>query len=42
MAIKAHGQPVSGDALSKGLKKLVKEFDQIAIPDYGRYINLQH
>lgn len=39
MAITGHGQPVSGDTLSKGLKKLVKEFDQISIPDYGRYVN---
>lgn len=39
MTITGHGKPVSGDALSKGLKKLVKEFDQIAIPDYGRYIH---
>lgn len=39
MALTGHGQPVSGDTLSKGLKKLVKEFDQIAIPDYERYIH---
>lgn len=39
MAITGHGQPVSGDELAKGLEKLVKEFDQIATPDYGRYIN---
>lgn len=39
MAITGHGQPVSGDELAKGLEKLVKEFDQIATPDFGRYIN---
>jgi hypothetical protein len=39
LAITGHGQPLSCNKLSKGLKKLVKEFDQNAIPDYGRYIN---
>jgi hypothetical protein len=31
--------PLSGEMLANGLKKLVSEFEQIAIPDYGKYVN---
>ena len=37
--ITGHGSPISGEQLTKGLHKLVSEFDQIAIPDYGKYVN---
>lgn len=37
--ITGHGSPLSGERLTKGLHKLVSEFDQIAIPDYGKYVN---
>lgn len=30
---------VSGSELSDGLDRLVKEFDGIVIPDYGRFVN---
>lgn len=36
--ITGHGQPMSGEELSKGLTTLVNEFDRVAIPDYGRYV----
>lgn len=39
VAVTGHGQPVSGQLLSEGLDRLVREFDQIAIPDYGRFVN---
>lgn len=39
VAITGHGHPLSGVELSDGLKRLVKEFDHVAIPDYGRFIN---
>lgn len=39
VAITGHGHPVSGAELSDGLKKLVKEFDRIALPDYGRFVD---
>ena len=39
VAVTGHGTPMSGEALANGLKKLVKEFDRIAIPDYGRYVD---
>jgi len=42
VAVTGHGQPMSGDELSDSLSKLVNEFDRIAIPDYGRYVNREH
>ncbi|KYD16391.1 MBL fold metallo-hydrolase [Saccharococcus caldoxylosilyticus] len=38
-AITGHGVPVSGDKLRKGLEKLAREFDRIAVPDYGKYVH---
>jgi glyoxylase-like metal-dependent hydrolase (beta-lactamase superfamily II) len=40
-AITGHGLPMSGELLSESLDKLVREFDHIAIPDYGKYVNKQ-
>ncbi|XOJ01668.1 MBL fold metallo-hydrolase [Paenibacillus polymyxa] len=39
VAVTGHGLPMSGELLTTSLKKLVNEFDQIAVPDYGRYVN---
>ncbi|WP_425423233.1 MBL fold metallo-hydrolase [Sporosarcina ureilytica] len=39
VAITGHGQPMSGQELADNLKKLAKEFDEIAIPSYGKYVN---
>lgn len=39
VAVTGHGKPVYGAELSDGLEKLVQEFDQRAIPDYGRFVN---
>lgn len=36
-AITGHGVPMSGEPLTMGLERLVNEFAQIAIPDYGKY-----
>jgi glyoxylase-like metal-dependent hydrolase (beta-lactamase superfamily II) len=38
VAVTGHGQPVSGEWLSTNLSKLVKDFDTIARPDYGKYV----
>ncbi|MEC0111056.1 MBL fold metallo-hydrolase [Paenibacillus taichungensis] len=38
-AVTGHGLPMSGEVLTTSLKKLVNEFDQIAVPDYGKYVN---
>ncbi|MEK4029524.1 MBL fold metallo-hydrolase [Pseudobacillus sp. FSL P4-0506] len=39
VAVTGHGLPMSGELLTNSLQKLVKEFDQIAIPDYGKYVD---
>ncbi|RSD21181.1 MBL fold metallo-hydrolase [Mesobacillus subterraneus] len=39
VAITGHGLPMSGELLSESLEKLVQEFDTIAIPDYGKYVD---
>ncbi|WP_075036306.1 MBL fold metallo-hydrolase [Halobacillus dabanensis] len=39
VAVTGHGKPVYGKELSDGLKRLVQDFDRIAIPDYGHYVN---
>ena len=39
IAITGHGLPMTGDLLADSLRKLVEEFDSIAIPDYGKYVD---
>src|SRR5699024_1177702 len=36
MVIPGHGPMMQGEALEEGLTNLVRNFDTIAIPDYGR------
>ncbi|WP_340701578.1 MBL fold metallo-hydrolase [Brevibacillus borstelensis] len=38
IAVTGHGLPVSGEELAEGLARLVRDFDSIALPDYGRYV----
>lgn len=38
IAATGHGTPMSGEELTRGLEKLVREFEAIAIPDQGRYV----
>jgi len=38
IAATGHGVPMHGGELSRGLEKLVAHFDEIAIPDHGRYV----
>jgi glyoxylase-like metal-dependent hydrolase (beta-lactamase superfamily II) len=38
VAVTGHGMPMSGELLSTSLGQLVRDFDRIAIPDYGRYV----
>jgi hypothetical protein len=38
IAATGHGTPMGGEELTRGLEKLVREFDQVAIPDQGRYV----
>lgn len=39
VAITGHGLPMKGSELTDNLTKLVNDFDQIAIPKYGRYVD---
>lgn len=42
IAVTGHGLPILGEQLSSGLEKLANEFDSIAVPDYGRYVEAFH
>lgn len=42
IAVTGHGLPISGEQLKTGLEHLVANFDQIAIPDYGRYVGEEY
>lgn len=37
-AITGHGKPMSGAELAEGLERLARDFDQMAIPEHGRYV----
>ena len=39
VAITGHGLPMAGQDLADNLTKLVNDFDQIAIPKHGRYVD---
>lgn len=39
VAVTGHGLPMAGELLTESLKKLVKYFNLIAKPDYGKYLN---
>ena len=38
IAATGHGTPMRGDELSRGLAQLVQNFDEIALPNQGRYV----
>ena len=38
-AITGHGLPMIGDLLTSNLQLLVSDFDSIALPSYGKYVN---
>lgn len=39
VAVTGHGLPMSGEKLTNGLTKLVENFEDIAVPDYGKYVD---
>ncbi|MFP7484664.1 MBL fold metallo-hydrolase [Priestia filamentosa] len=39
VAITGHGKPVEGKWLAEHLALLARDFDQIALPDYGKYVD---
>ncbi len=38
VAVTGHGVPMQGVALTEGLQHLAAQFDQLAVPDYGKYV----
>ncbi|WP_186431570.1 MBL fold metallo-hydrolase [Clostridium sp. BSD9I1] len=38
LALPSHGQPMEGEELSKHLSLLVHEFEEIAVPDQGKFL----
>lgn len=39
VAITGHGLPMIGEELTRNLQKLKNEFEQIALPNHGKYLN---
>jgi hypothetical protein len=39
LEITSHGKPMEGEELSKHLEMLVSQFDEIAKPEQGRFVN---
>jgi len=39
IVVSGHGIALTGDVLEEGLEKLVENFSDVAIPDYGRFID---
>ncbi|WP_053366652.1 MBL fold metallo-hydrolase [Bacillus sp. FJAT-27245] len=39
VAITGHGRPMTGDTLRENLALLVEKFDDIAIPDHGKFVD---
>lgn len=38
IAVTGHGPPMDGEPLAEGLRHLADSFDEVAIPDYGKYV----
>jgi glyoxylase-like metal-dependent hydrolase (beta-lactamase superfamily II) len=41
VAITGHGLPITGPDLREGLMRLANEFDEVAVPSYGKYVDDQ-
>ncbi|WP_245807698.1 MBL fold metallo-hydrolase [Halobacillus massiliensis] len=37
-AVTGHGSPMAGEELQNGLKELVNKFEQVAVPDHGKFV----
>jgi glyoxylase-like metal-dependent hydrolase (beta-lactamase superfamily II) len=38
LVIPGHGSAMEGEELAKGLNRLVEEFEELAIPDHGKFV----
>ncbi|MFC0302381.1 MBL fold metallo-hydrolase [Virgibacillus soli] len=41
-AITGHGPALDGTQLTEGLSKLVQDFEEMAVPDYGKFVDGDH
>jgi hypothetical protein len=41
-AVTGHGRAVAGEALKISLHALADRFDEVAVPDHGRYVPVRH
>jgi glyoxylase-like metal-dependent hydrolase (beta-lactamase superfamily II) len=39
LVVPGHGSAMEGEALTKGLKTLVEDFEEVAIPDHGKFVS---
>jgi len=39
MVISGHGSAMEGEVLRAGLQKLVEQWDEIALPSHGKYVD---
>jgi len=39
LAVTGHGRPMQGDALRAALHELADNFDIVAVPDRGKYVD---
>ncbi|MGI8317015.1 hypothetical protein [Halobacillus mangrovi] len=39
VAVTGHGLPMNGDELKENLRKLNRNFNEIAIPDHGKFVD---
>ncbi|MCT2536524.1 MBL fold metallo-hydrolase [Aquibacillus koreensis] len=39
VAVTGHGKPMSGEQLTNSLAQLARDFDRIAVPDHGKYVD---
>lgn len=39
MVIPGHGSAMSGRELKEGLDRLIRNFEELAVPDHGRYVD---
>lgn len=42
VAVTGHGVPVGGAELKEGLEQLVRDFEKVAIPEFGKYVDRNH
>jgi glyoxylase-like metal-dependent hydrolase (beta-lactamase superfamily II) len=39
LVVPGHGSAMEGEELTEGLKKLVDDFEEVAVPDHGKFVH---